>query len=312
LVFSAVLFAGAAVAQQYPSRPITFVVPFPAGGLSDVIARAVADELQKRIGASIGVENRTGASGTIGAGYVARAEPDGYTLLVTAVGDVTSPHYMKLSYNILTDFKHIALIADGPPLVLIVNGSLPYKTVAELVAGAKASPGKLSFGSSGPGTSSAIAISQLKAMAGIDIVDVPYRGVVQAVVAVVGNEIQASFPFLANAKPLVEEGKLRMLATAGPKRIPSMPNVPTMIESGFPGFQHEGFVGLAAPAGTPQAIVDMLNREINAIAREDSFVKRFAPSGLQPPPAKNSPADVAAFMSQQVAMQAELAKLSRK
>jgi tripartite-type tricarboxylate transporter receptor subunit TctC len=219
---------------------------------------------------------------------------------------------MKLSYNILTDFTHIALIADGPPVVLIVNASLPYKTVSELVAGAKAAPGKLSFGSSGSGTSSSIAISQLKSMAGIDIVDVPYRGGSQVVMGVVGNEIQASFPFLLNAKPLIEEGKLRLLATAGPARIPSMPDVPTMIESGFAGFQHEGFVGLAAPAGTPQDIVDLLNKQITAIVREESFVKRIAPNGLQPPPGRNSPADVFAFMSQQIAMHGELAKLSQK
>jgi tripartite-type tricarboxylate transporter receptor subunit TctC len=311
LALSGITFAGAAEAQQYPSRTITFVVPFPAGGLSDVVARAVALELQQRIGASVVVENKTGASGTVGAGFVARSAPDGYTLLVTAIGDVTSLHYMKLNYNILKDFEHIALLAEGPPLVLIVNPSLPYKTVAELVADAKAHPGKLSFGSSGPGTSPSIAIAQLKSMAKIDIVDVPYRGVTQAAVAVMANEIQASFPFLANVKALADQGKVRPLATTGAARSPSMPDVPTMIELGYPGFQHEGFVGLAAPANTPSNIVEMLNKQVSAIVREDSFVKRFAPNGMRPP-ARNSVKDATAYMTEQVTRNGEFAKMQGK
>jgi tripartite-type tricarboxylate transporter receptor subunit TctC len=304
-------FTGTAEAQRYPNRTITFVVPFPAGGLSDVIARAVAQELQKRIGASVVVENKTGASGTVGAGFVARSAPDGYTLLVTAIGDVTSLHYMKLSYNILKDFEQIALFAEGPPLVLIVNASLPYKSVAELVADATAHPGKLSFGSSGPGTSPSIAIAQLKSMAKIDIVDVPYRGVTQAAVAVMANEIQASFPFLANVRGLADQGKVRALATTGATRSTSTPDLPTMIELGYPGFEHEAFVGLAAPANTPSSIVDMLNKEVSAIVREESFVKRFAPNGMRPP-AQNSVKDVAAYMRQQVERNGEFAKMQAK
>lgn len=311
LVIGTILFASVAGAQQYPSRTVNFIVPFPAGGLSDVIARVVATELQKRIGGSIAVENRVGGSGTVGAGYVARSAPDGYTLLVTAIGDVTSLHYMKPSYNILTDFTHIALFADGPPLVLVVNPSLPYRSVAELVAGAKANPGKLSFGSSGPGTSPSIAISQLRSVAQIDIVDVPYRGVTQAAAAVMANEIHASFPFLASVRTLAEEGKIRALATTGQTRSPTLPNVPTMIESGFLGFEHEGFVGLAAPANTPPDIIDMLNKHIDAIVREEPFVKRFQPNGMRPP-ARNSPKDVAEYMSREVAKHRELAKLMPK
>jgi tripartite-type tricarboxylate transporter receptor subunit TctC len=311
LALSGLVFAGSADAQQYPSRPITFIVPFPAGGLSDIVARTTAQELSKRIGASVVVENKAGASGTVGAGFVARSAPDGYTLLVTAIGDVTSLHYMKLNYNILTDFKHISLLAEGPPLVLIVNPSLPFKTVAELVADAKAHPGKLSFGSSGPGTSPAIAIAQLKSMAKIDIVDVPYRGVTQAAVAVMANEIQASIPFLANVKAMADQGKVRILATTGAKRNPSIPDVPTMIELGYPGFQHEAFVGLAAPVNTPADIVAMLNKEVSAIVREESFVKRFAPNGMRAP-APKSLDEVTAYMRQQVERNGEFAKMQAK
>ena len=305
------VFPGTAKAQPYPNRPITFIVPFPAGGLSDVVARVTAQELSKRIGATVVVENKAGASGTVGAGFVARSAPDGYTLLVTAIGDVTSLHYMKLNYNILTDFKQIALLAEGPPLVLIVNPSLPYKSVAELVADAKAHPGKLSFGSSGPGTSPSIAIAQLKSMAGINVVDVPYRGVTQATVAVMANEIPASFPFLANAKTLADEGKVRALATTGKTRNASTPNVPTMIELGYPGFEHEGFVGLAAPVKTPANIVEMLNKEVSAIVREESFVKRFASNGMRAPGPKSLD-EVAAYMRHQVERNGEFAKMQAK
>ncbi len=311
LAMNGTFFTGTAEAEQYPKQTITFVVPFPPGGLSDIVARVVVQELQKRIGAPVVVENKVGASGTIGAGFVARSAPDGYTLLVTAVGDVTSLHYMNLNYNILKDFRHIALFVEGPPLVLIVNPVLPVKTVAELVAEAKANPGKVNFGSSGLGTSPSIAIAQLKSMANVDIVDVPYRGVVQAAVAVMAHEIQASFPFLSSAKPVIDEGKVRVLATTGATRIASMPNIPTMIEQGYPGFEHEGFVGLAAPANTPSDVVQILNKEVSAIVREEAFVKRFAPNGMRAP-AQNSVKEVTAYMTRQVERNGEFAKMQAK
>lgn len=311
VALSGAVFSTAADAQKYPNRPITFIVPFPAGGLSDIVARTTAQELSKRIGVPVVVENKAGASGTVGAGFVARSAPDGYTLLVTAIGDVTSLHYMKLNYNILKDFKHIALLAEGPPLVLIVNPTLPYKSVADLVTDAKAHPGKLSFGSSGPGTSPSIAIAQLEAMAKIQVVDVPYRGVTQAVVAVMANEIPASFPFLANAKGLADQGKVRALATTGKTRNRSTPDIPTMIELGYPGFEHEGFVGLAAPVNTPANIVDMLNKEVGAIVREKSFIDRFAPNGMREAGPK-SLEEVATYMRDQVERNGNFAKMQAK
>jgi tripartite-type tricarboxylate transporter receptor subunit TctC len=311
VALSGAMSSTTADAQKYPNRPITFIVPFPAGGLSDIVARTTAQELSKRIGVSVVVENKTGASGTVGAGYVARSAPDGYTLLVTAIGDVTSLHYMKLNYNILKDFKHIALLTEGPPLVLIVNPTLPYKSVADLVADAKAHPGKLSLGSSGPGTSPSIAIAQLRSMAKIEVVDIPYRGVTQAVIAVMANEIPASFPFLANAKGLADQGKLRALATTGKTRNESTPDIPTMIELGYPGFEHEGFVGLAAPVNTPNNIIDMLNKEVGAIVREKSFVDSFAPNGMREAGPKTVD-EVAAYMRDQVERNGNFAKMQAK
>src|SRR5471030_446092 len=175
LLIGAISAVGAQ-AQQYPNRAVTFVVPFAPGGLSDVPGRILAAEMQERIGQSVVVENKPGASGVTGATYVWRAEPDGYTLLVSALADVQNLHYLPVPYDPVKDFSLIGMVTDGPPLVLIVNGKLPYKTVAELIADAKANPSKISFGTSGPATSPAIAVTQLNALAGTKIVDVPYRG----------------------------------------------------------------------------------------------------------------------------------------
>ena len=248
-----VLAAPSARTQAYPSRPVTFVVPFAPGGLSDVPARVLAAEMQDRIGQPIVVENKPGASGVTGATSVWRAEPDGYTLLVNALADVQNLHYIPVPYNAVTDFALIGQITEGPPLVLIVNANLPYKSVAELVADAKANPNKVSFGTSGPASSPVIAVTQLNALAGTKIVDVPYRGSGQAAVAVVTGEIQGAFVFYSNAKPLSDDGKVRALAVAGSQRLASWPDIPTMGELGFPGFDHRGFVGLAAPGKTPAA-----------------------------------------------------------
>jgi tripartite-type tricarboxylate transporter receptor subunit TctC len=308
LVVVVVLAAGAR-AQTYPSRPVTFVVPFAPGGLSDVPGRVLAAEMQERIGAPIVVENKSGASGVAGATSVWRAEPDGYTLLVNALADVQNLHYIPVPYNAVTDFALIGMVTDGPPLVLIVNAALPYKSVAELIADAKANPSKLSFGTSGPATSPVIAVTQLNALAGTKIVDVPYRGSGQAAVAVVTGEVQGAFVFYSNAKPLSEDGKVRALAVASPQRLASWPEIPTMAELGFPGFDHRGFVGLAAPGKTPAPIVAFLNKHLNDAINSASFRSRMEPLGMTIP-TDNTPERFAEFMRHETARQAELAKLS--
>jgi tripartite-type tricarboxylate transporter receptor subunit TctC len=308
LLASLVLGAGAR-AQTYPNRPITFVVPFAPGGLSDVPGRVLAAEMQERIGAPIVVENKSGASGVAGATAVWRAEPDGYTLLVNALADVQNLHYIPVPYNAVTDFALIGMVTDGPPLVLIVNAALPYKSVAELIADAKANPSKLSFGTSGPATSPVIAVTQLNSLAGTKIVDVPYRGSGQAAVAVVTGEVQGAFVFYSNAKPLSDDGKVRALAVASPQRLASWPEIPTMAELGFPGFDHRGFVGLAAPGKTPATIVAFLNKHLNEAINSASFRRRMEPLGMTIP-TDNTPEKFAEFMRRETVRQGELAKLS--
>jgi tripartite-type tricarboxylate transporter receptor subunit TctC len=305
-----VLGAGAgAGAQTYPNRPITFVVPFAAGGLSDVPGRILAAEMQERIGQSIIVENRPGASGVTGATTVLRAEPDGYTLLVNALADVQNLHYLSVPYDPIKDFALIGMVTDGPPLVLIVNANLPYRSVADLVADAKANPTKVSFGTSGPATSPAISVSQLNALAKTSIVEVPYRGSGPAAAAVVTGEVQGAFVFYSNARPLHEEGRIRALAVASPQRMANWAEIPTMDEQGFPGFDHRGFVGLAAPGKTPAAIVALLNKHLNDSINSASFRRRIEPLGMTIP-ADNTPEKFAEFMRRELARQAELAKLT--
>lgn len=298
-------------AQNYPNRPITFVVPFAAGGLSDVPGRILAAEMQTRIGQTIVVENRPGASGVTGAQSVLRAEPDGYTLLVNALADVQNLHYLSVPYDPIKDFALIGMVADGPPVVLVVNANLPYKSVADVVADAKANPNKISFGTSGPATSPAIAVTQLNALAKTSIAQVPYRGSGPAASAVVTGEVQGAFVFYSNARPLHEGGKVRALAVASPKRMASWPEIPTMAELGFAGFDHSGFVGLAAPGKTPAPILAFLNKHLNESISSAAYRKRLDPLGMTvPAPADNTPEKFAEFMRREIARQAELAKLS--
>jgi tripartite-type tricarboxylate transporter receptor subunit TctC len=206
---------------------------------------------------------------------------------------------VTMPYDVVADFAPVGMILEGPALILITNPSLPTKSVSELIAYGKANPGKLSFGSSGSGTVNALAIAQLGAEAGIDIVDVPYRGITQAGIAVVAGEIEGAFVFQGAAKPLVAEGKARGLASTAQKRDPDWPDLPTMVESGFPKFVHQGFVGLVAPAKTPPAVVALLNKHINEIIRSDVFRARFAPSGMHPVE-NNSPEDFDAYIRREL------------
>ena len=296
-------------AQNYPSRTITFVVPFAPGGLTDVPARLLAALMQERIGQNIVIENKPGGSGVVGGSYAARAEPDGYTLLANSLADTQNLHYIPVPYNAVDDFAMIGMIVEGPPLVLIIDAALPYKSLAELIADAKANPTKVSFGTSGPATSPAISLTQLNAMAKTEIVGVPYRGSGEAARSVAAGGIQGAFAFYSQAKPLADDGKVRALAVASPNRIATWPDVPTMAELGFPNFDHRGFVGLAAPAKTPAAIIVFLNRHLNEVLQSETFRNRMAALGMTVP-ANNTPENFAAFMRRETARQGELAKLS--
>jgi tripartite-type tricarboxylate transporter receptor subunit TctC len=300
-----------AQAQNYPNRPISFVVPFAPGGLTDVPARVLAPIMQEKLGGNIVVENKTGGSGVVGATHVLRSEPDGYTLLVNALADVQNLHYIKVPYNAVDDFTLIGKIADGPPLVLIVNAGLTYKSLKELIDDAKANPNKISFGTSGPATSPAISMTQLNHTAGTKIVDVPYRGSGEAAGAVVTGAVQGTFTFFSAAKPLVDGGRVRPLAVAGAKRIAAWPDVPTMEELGYRNFNHSGFVGLVGPARLPQPVVASLLKVLNESIHSDLFKIRMEALGMTiPDAASNTPANFAAYMRAEMGRQAELARLT--
>jgi tripartite-type tricarboxylate transporter receptor subunit TctC len=299
----------AAQAQDYPTRAITIVVPFAAGGLTDVPVRILAAMMQERIGQSIVIENKPGGSGVVGGTYAVRAAPDGYTLFANSIADAQNLHYIPVPYNAVDDFAMIGIIVEGPPLVLIIDAKLPYKSLAELIADARANPTKISFGTSGPATSPAIALTQLNSLGKTEIVGVPYRGSGEAARNVAAGGIEGAFAFYAQAKPLADDGKVRALAVASAQRIASWADVPTMQELGFANFDYSGFVGLAAPLKTPPAIIAYLNKELNAVVQSQPFRERMEALGMTVP-ADNTPEKLADLLRRETVRQAALAKLS--
>jgi tripartite-type tricarboxylate transporter receptor subunit TctC len=251
--------------DKYPSRPIKIIVPTPAGGPVDVVARIVANYLSMTIGQSVVVDNRPGAGNTLGSKEAARAEPDGYTLLYSSVsGLILAPMLHKdPGYDPITSYAPIVPVATGS-IILVVHPSVPAKSVQELVAYAKANPGKVNFSSGGIGVLPHLTGELFKAKAGIDIVHVPYRGGGPSIQDVVAGNIHMTFEGTGVLLPLVREGKLRALATTSAKRNPEMPDLPTMEESGYPGFVSTSWTGLLAPAATPVEIVAKLNAQVNA------------------------------------------------
>ena len=303
------VFLASAKAQEYPSRPITMIVPFAVGGLTDVPARILAAMLQDRIGQTIVVENKPGGSGTLGGTLAARAAPDGYTLFANSIADAQNLYFLPVPYNAIDDFAMIGMVVEGPPLVLIVDASLPYKSLADLIADAKANPNKISFGTSGPATSPAMALAQLNDVAKTAIAGVPFNGSGEAARNVSPSGVQGSFSFYAQAKPLADSGKVRALAIASPERIATWPEVPTMAELGYPNFDYRGFVGLAGPAKTPAPIIAYLNKTLNDIVQSQEFRSRMAALGMTVP-AENTPEGLADYMRRETKRQAELAALT--
>jgi tripartite-type tricarboxylate transporter receptor subunit TctC len=310
-LLAALIASAPAVAQvqDYPTRAVTIVVPFAAGGLTDVPVRILAAMMQERIGQSIVIENKPGGSGVVGGTYAVRAAPDGYTLFANSIADAQNLHYIPVPYGAVDDFAMIGIIVEGPPLVLIIDAKLPYKSLAELIADAKANPTKISFGTSGPATSPAIALTQLNSLGKTEIVGVPYRGSGEAARNVAAGGIEGAFAFYAQAKPLADDGKVRALAVASAQRIASWADVPTMEELGFPNFDYSGFVGLAAPLKTPPAIITYLNKELNAVVQLQPFRERMEALGMTVP-ADNTPEKLADLLRRETVRQAALAKLS--
>lgn len=279
---AAVLFSGAALAQDYPSRPVKIIVPFPAGGSNDIIARIVAQKLTERNGQTFLVENRGGAGGNLGAETVASAEADGYTLLLTAPPPLTinGSLYKKLPFDPAKAFAPVALIASVP-IVLVVNPSVPAKNVGELIALAKAKPGSLNFGSSGIGSTNHLAGELLKSMAGVDIVHVPYRGAAPAMNDLLAGQIPFMFDNMPAVLPQVQGKAINAIAVASAKRADALPDVPTVAET-IPGFEASSWFGLVAPAKTPQPALAKLSSELEVILKMPDLKKRLAELGAEP------------------------------
>jgi len=260
----AALALAPSLAQDYPSRPVRIIVPFSPGGAVDGPTRMVAQELSKRLGQQVVVDNRPGAGATIGTEVVARSAPDGYTLLLASqTNAISATLYTKLSFNPIDDFAPISLIGREPGIV-VVHPSLPVKTVQELIELARSQPGHLDYASSGNGSGQHLFAAQLFSMAGVTLNHVPYRGSGQATTDLIGGVVKVSVPGLAGMLPHIKSGKLKALATTGSQRSPQLPDVPTLAESGYPGYSAYVWLGLLAPKGTPAAIIDMLNREVLA------------------------------------------------
>ncbi|MDO8874973.1 MAG: tripartite tricarboxylate transporter substrate binding protein [Pseudolabrys sp.] len=286
LLMLALLFsvgAGAAAqAQIYPDRPIRLIAPFPAGGLVDVLARTVGDELSKSLGQPVIVENRPGAGGNIGAEAVAKATPDGYTLLMTSAGILTANEflYAKMPFDPATAFVPVSNVADMPMLV-VVNPKVEAKTLAEFVAYAKANPGKLNFGSPGIGTTGHLGLALFMHAANIKLTHVPYKGAAPAITDLIAGQIDGVVDNPPTVLPHIQAGKLKPLAVAAKARMPQLPDLPTAAQAGVANFEASSWFGVAAPAGTPPAIVARLHKDIAAALAKPELRERFAKSGAR-------------------------------
>jgi len=281
-------------AQSWPSRPIRMVVPLSPGGFADVPGRILAARLSSSLGYNVFVENRPGAGGTIGADFVAKSAPDGYTLLFTGTPHVISAWiYKKLPYDALKDFEPVALVASGP-YVLVVNPQLPVHSVRELVAAAKAQPGKIDYASSGNGSAQHLVSALFASMAGIELNHVPYKGSGPAMQDLLGGQVKVSFAGIPNVLPQVKAGRLRALAVSTPQRSPDLPDVPTVAEAGVPGYQATLWLNLAAPAGTAGDIVQRIYAETARALQDAELQQNFRSAGVEASPM--SPQELAGFM----------------
>jgi tripartite-type tricarboxylate transporter receptor subunit TctC len=285
LTASTLLSAGlcaAVQAQNYPDHPIRLIAPFPAGGLVDVLARAVGDELSKSLGQPVIVENRPGAGGNIGAEAVAKSAPDGYTLLMTSAGILTANEflYAKMPFDTATAFVPVSNVADMPMLV-VVSPKIEPKNLAEFVAYAKANPGKLNFGSPGVGTTGHLGLALFMHAANIKMTHVPYKGAAPAITDLIAGQIDGVIDNPPTVLPHIVAGKLRPLAVAAKTRMPLLPHLPTTAQAGVADFEASSWFGIAAPAGTPPAIVARLHRDIAAALAKPELKERFAKSGAR-------------------------------
>ena len=274
---------GAAQAQSYPNKPVRLIVPYPAGGTTDIIARVAAQQLSERLKQPFVVENKAGANGAIGSVEVARAPADGYTLLMgtASTHGINSAVYKSLPYDAVKDFAPVTIVASTPNIIA-VHPSVPAKNLQELLALAKAQPGKLNYGSTSLGGSPHMSAELLKMMAGVDMVHVPYKGAAPMLTDLMGGQVQIGFDNLPSTINFVRSGKVRAIAVTTPQRWPGAPEIPTVAESGLPGYEVSGWFGLLAPAGTPPAVLATIQQALSEAVKQPEVNKQMLELGAQP------------------------------
>ena len=304
-LLSPVIFAQG---SNYPSKPIKIIVPFTPAGTTDILARAVANEMTKALGQSVSVENRAGAGGNLGSDAVAKAPPDGYTLLVGAVSPqaINVSLYPNMPYDVMRDFEHITLIAAVPNL-LEVNPGVPVSTVKELIEYAKARPGKLAYASSGSGTSIHLSAELFKSMTGVEMLHIPYKGSSPAVTDLISGQVQLMFDNLPSSLQQVKAGKLRAIAVTSSKRSPVLPDIPTIAES-LPGYEASSWFGMHAPAKTPRDIINKLYATVAKSLRTPEMTERLSSQGADP--VGNTPEQFTEFVRAEIAKWAKVVKAS--
>ena len=284
LVLAAALLAASfpSLAQTWPTRTVKIVVPFPAGGPTDVLTRVLAEKLGGQLGQPVVVENKPGAGGSIGADFVAKSPPDGYTLVMATTSTHSIGPYMgKLAYDPVKDFTPIVWVGNATN-ILVVSPQVPANSVQELIALAKKEPGKLNYATSGIGTISHLTTELFASMAGVKLTHVPYKGTQQSIPDIMSGQVAILFDNIMTAQPNVKAGKVKALAISSPKRSALVPDIPTVAESGLPGFQSVVWFGLLGPAGTPKAVVDRMNAEMNKALQLPDIQARFTQMGFEP------------------------------
>ena len=303
---AATLLAGAAVGQPYPSKPVKLIVTYPPGGSSDIMARILGQKLSDLWGQPVVVENKPGAAGSIGMEYAAHQTPDGYSFVIANLGPaVINPILSKVPYDVERDFVPVSLIATGPN-ILVVNPSSPAKTLGELIAYARANPGKLNFGSGGPGSIAHMSGEMLKSLAHVDIVHIPYKGGILSVNDLIAGHVDMVFSDALPVMQHIRAGNLRALATTGPERSPLAPDIPTCVESGVPGLVAVNWWGVLLPAGTPKPIADKFHDDLVKVMQQAEVREKFASLGVDA--VSGTPAELAAYMKSEAAKYAKLIK----
>jgi tripartite-type tricarboxylate transporter receptor subunit TctC len=294
-----------AAAQDYPTKPVRVIIPFPPGAINDTVGRLIATELTNRLGKQFIVDNRAGAGGVVGTELAANAPKDGYTLLIVSLVNTVNPWLYKLNYEPIKSFAPIAFVAASPN-ILVVNPQVPAKTLGEFIALAKKQPGKVQYASGGVGSFMHLGGELFKLSAGVDLLHVPFRGGGPAMTDVMGGHTSAAFATIPTATPQVNAGKVRALAVGASKRQAALPDVPTAAEAGLPGYHVSNWVGLVAPAGVPAAIVDKLNKEVAAIMQTPEMRKQLENQGLEF--TAMSPAQFGVFMEKEMAQWGRVVK----